>query len=234
MEITAQTRTGLSGNQLKLLALITMTIDHVGAYLLPQYRILRIIGRLAMPIYAYMVAEGCRYTRSRAKYLALMAGLALVCQAVYFFALDSLDQCILVTFSLSICLCYLVDNARKQNSLLAWGLAAAGLAGAGFLCEILPRLLPGTGFHIDYSFFGVLLPVFIFLGRTKTEKLLLAAVGLSLLSWRSGGTQWYSLLALIPLALYSGARGKTNMKYLFYIYYPLHLVVIYGIGFLIK
>ena len=49
---------GLTGNQLKLIALITMTIDHIGYILLPQYRILRIIGRLAFPIYAYMIAVG--------------------------------------------------------------------------------------------------------------------------------------------------------------------------------
>ena len=55
---------GLTGNQLKLIALITMTIDHVGMMLLPQLRILRAIGRIAFPIFAYMIAEGCRYTHS--------------------------------------------------------------------------------------------------------------------------------------------------------------------------
>ena len=56
---------GLTGNQLKLIALITMTIDHVGMMLLPQLRILRAIGRIAFPIFAYMIAEGCRHTRNR-------------------------------------------------------------------------------------------------------------------------------------------------------------------------
>ena len=64
-----KTAWGLSGNQLKLIALITMTIDHVGAYLLPQFTILRIIGRLSMPIYAFLIAEGCRHTHDRRKYL---------------------------------------------------------------------------------------------------------------------------------------------------------------------
>ena len=53
---------GLTGNLLKLIAMLTMTIDHIGVILLPQYRILRIIGRLTMPIYAFMIAEGCHYT----------------------------------------------------------------------------------------------------------------------------------------------------------------------------
>ena len=54
-----------------------------------------------------------------------------------------------------------------------------------------------------------------------------AAVLLSLLALTWGGRQWFSLLALIPLACYNGKRGKMKMKNLFYIYYPAHLVVIY-------
>ena len=57
---------------LKMLALITMTCDHVGLQLFPDILIFRIIGRLAMPIYAFMIAEGCRHTRNRKKYLLLL------------------------------------------------------------------------------------------------------------------------------------------------------------------
>ena len=53
-----QTKTGLTGNQLKLIAMLTMTCDHVGMQIFPQLLWLRVIGRLAMPIYAYMIAEG--------------------------------------------------------------------------------------------------------------------------------------------------------------------------------
>lgn len=65
MRIRPKTIAGLTGNQLKLLALIAMTCDHVGLQLLPQFIILRIIGRLAAPLFAYMIAEGCRYTHNR-------------------------------------------------------------------------------------------------------------------------------------------------------------------------
>ena len=54
---------GLSGNQLKLIALITMTVDHMGLILFDQFILLRIVGRLAFPIFAWMIAEGCRHTR---------------------------------------------------------------------------------------------------------------------------------------------------------------------------
>ena len=59
---------GLSGNQLKIIALIAMTIDHIGLQFLPHVTILRIIGRLAFPIFAYMIAEGCLHTRNRRRY----------------------------------------------------------------------------------------------------------------------------------------------------------------------
>ena len=54
---------GLNSNQLKILAMLFMTVDHIGAFLLPQYEILRYIGRLAMPIFAFMIAEGCTHRR---------------------------------------------------------------------------------------------------------------------------------------------------------------------------
>ena len=105
---------GLTGNQLKLIAMIAMTCDHVGLSLFPQLQILRIIGRLAFPIYAFMIAEGCRYTRDRRKYLLSISALALLCQLVYWFMMGSLYQCILVTFSLSICLIYALDHAVNR------------------------------------------------------------------------------------------------------------------------
>ncbi len=224
---TTQTRFGLTGNQLKLIALITMTIDHIGVSLLPQLSILRIIGRLAMPIYAYLIAEGCRYTRNKAKYLGLMAGLAAVCQLVYFFAMDSLYMCILVTFSMSIGLCYLAHWVRTSPGFLSWTALIAGLASAVFVCEVLPGLLPGTDYSVDYGIMGVLLPVLIFLGRDQKQRLSLAAVGLVLMNAVLGYIQWYSLAALVPLALYNGKRGRGGFKYLFYLYYPAHLVVIH-------
>ena len=97
----------------------------------------------------------------------------------------------------------------------------------------LPGLLPGTDFAIDYGFFGVMLPVLIYLGRNKWESLLLCALGLTALALAYGGIQWYGLAALPLLALYSGKRGKYKMKYLFYIYYPAHLAAIYAISLLI-
>ena len=216
----------LTSNQLKLLAMLTMTLDHIGVQMFPGALWLRIVGRLAFPIYAYMIAEGCAHTRNRRKYLLQMTGLALLYQLVYFFAMGSLFQCILVTFTLSILLIYAYDTGSRP-------LTALALLGVAFVTVALPRLLPGTDFAIDYGFFGVLVPVAAYLGETRRKKLLFTASALVALAWSVGDIQWYSLAALLPLALYSGQRGKRRMKWLFYLYYPLHLAAIYGISLLL-
>lgn len=228
------TKLRLNGNQLKMLALITMTIDHIGMYLLPQYLFFRIIGRLSMPIYAYMIAEGCRYTRNRGKYLLLTAGVGFLCQVVYYIAMGSLYQCILITFSLSILLIYSIDNALKKRTIPAYLLAGFTLLAVFFLTRILPVLLSGTDYSVSYDYFGVLLPVFTFLGRNKKQRLMFTALGQVLMNLDLGGIQWLCLLSLLPLALYDGTRGKMKLKYLFYIYYPAHLAALYGIGLLLQ
>lgn len=226
-------RTGLTGNQLKLIAMVTMTLDHVGLMLLPQYRILRILGRLAFPIYAYMIAEGCRYTHSKGRYFARLFTLGMLCQVVYYFAMGSLYQCILITFSLSAAMIFLLEWAEKQGKAVYITSLIGAFLAVGFLCICLPMLLPGTDYGIDYDIFGVLLPVIIWAGRTKKEKLWACVLGLTLVAVECGGIQWLALGAVPLLALYNGQRGKHAMGKIFYIYYPAHLAAIYGISLLL-
>lgn len=223
-----RTRLGLTGNQLKILAMLTMTIDHIGAVLLPQYRFLRIIGRLAMPIYAFMIAEGCYYTHDRKAYFLRLAGLAVVCQVVYGFVGRSLYQCILVTFSMSVALICAVENMQKQKTPVSVMLAILLFAGVYFICEKMSVFLPG--FHVDYGIWGVLLPVIVYFGGRNVWAFL---VGLTLLCLSLSRTQWWAMCAVPLIALYNGQRGKYRLGWMFYLYYPLHLVVIYGISFLI-
>lgn len=218
-------RSGLTGNKLKIIAMITMTCDHVGMQIFPQLLWLRFIGRLAMPIYAYMIAEGCRHTRDRKKYLLRLVGMGALCQAVYLVAMGSLYQCILITFSLSVLLIWLMDEAEEKKQ---WGKLFTGILLAFFLCTVLPDLLPGTDYEVDYGLPGVLLPVLIYGAGTGG---LLA--GLTLVALKYGGIQWFAFLAVPLLVLYNGRRGKANIGKLFYWYYPVHLVVIYGISLLI-
>ena len=228
-----KTKFGLTGNQLKILALIAMTVDHIGFLLLPEYVILRIIGRLAMPIYAWMIAEGCEHTKNRTRYLLTVLGVGLVCQAVSWFAVKSMAQCILITFSMSIALIYVVDFANRKRGFLTLCLLGITVAAVCYVCVFLPQDIPNLHFSVDYSIYGVLLPVFIYLGRTKPEKLLLAAGGMIPLAIGHGYVQWFAFLSLPILALYNGKRGKAKLKYVFYLYYPLHLAAIYGIAMLL-
>ncbi|MBR3791549.1 MAG: hypothetical protein IKK18_02500 [Clostridia bacterium] len=206
----------LSGNQLKILAALFMTIDHIGVMIFTQSEILRIIGRLSMPIFAYMISEGAHYTKNRKKYLSVLIVMSAIIQITYYLVERSLDQCILVTFSLSIMLIYIIDRKNIILSLLA-------LTACFYLTQVV---------NIDYGFFGIVLPLLIYLGENKTQKLILMTSGLVLVSLTNSPIQWYSLLSVPLVALYNGKRGKLRMKNFFYIYYPLHLLIIYFISIL--
>ena len=221
-------KSGFTGNQLKILAMITMTCDHMGLMLFPHLPWLRILGRLAMPIYAFMIAEGCRHTRDRKKYLLRLLSLGILCQAVYLIAMGSLYMCILITFSLSVCLINLLDRVEQEKRNRNWLKLWAGMIFAFFLCVILPDLLPNTDFEVDYGLPGVLLPVLIY--GAGARGLLL---GVALLALNYGGIHWYAFLAVPFLLAYNGQRGKASIGKLFYWYYPAHLVAIYAISLII-
>lgn len=225
----------LNGTALKLLALVTMTVDHAGLLLLNDLTVCRIIGRLAFPIFAFMIAEGCRYTRNPTKYFFSVFGLGVFCQIVYYITDGLLYMNILISLSLSMLIIFAVNRAKRSRSLPAWCLPI-GLTVAIFAVNlVLERLLAPMGYQLDYGFAGVMLPVLISLSDDRPVKLGLTALGLVLVAIFWGGAiQWWSLLALLPLALYNGKPGKHRMKLLFYIYYPLHLAVIYGIDLLLS
>lgn len=219
----------LSGNTLKLIAAFFMTLDHMGELLFPHAVFLRILGRIAMPIFAYMIAEGCKYTRNRRKYFGTIFALGAVCQVVYYFVDRSLYMSILITFSLSILTIYALQYWKEKKTVLS------GLVFAGAVAVVygLNRL-----FTIDYGFWGCMLPVFAALPHgTKHDRDQLSStllgVGLIPLSLSMGSIQIFSLMALPFLYCYTGKRGKANLKYFFYIFYPAHLAVLQAIAWLL-
>ena len=232
----------LSGNSLKILAALFMVIDHVGLLLLPKVRLLRYIGRLSFPIFAFMIAEGAKYTRNKPKHFLYIATLALICQIVYFVYDKSLYMSILVTFSLSILIIYALQNVKKtmfsDNSKAKLG--AIGL----FVLTVAAVYLFTILFDVDYGFVGILTPVFASIPDFKDTdapesikkydnlyvQLFFMAISLFLLSLSSFAFQISCLLAIPILMLYSGKRGKLNLKYFFYLFYPLHLLALQGIA----
>lgn len=238
----------LSGNALKVIAAVSMAVDHIGYLILPQITILRIIGRFAFPIFAFMIAQGCRYTKNKKRYLATISVLAAVCQIVYYIADKSLYMCVLVTFSLSIVMIYALQYFKKMVlSPESTGIQRL-FAAFVFVLSVTSVYILNRIFIIDYGFWGCMVPVFAALfqpvGAKESEcekklnhnwlHVLTLSGGLILLAAERGGVQPFSLLAVPLLLLYSGKRGRLNMKYFFYIFYPLHLVIIQGIAMLIS
>ena len=240
MDQTKKLKFGLTNNQLKIIAMVSMLLDHVGLLFFPEEPIFRILGRIAFPIFAYMIAEGCRYTKNRMKYLGMIAGMGIVFQIVYFVAMQSLYQGILVTFSLAIITIYAIDGILKSKKLWVCLASLAALAFVAVFLFVLPSLLGGTDFGIDYGIWGILLPLIVYFVPSHKWRicgvailLLIRAIYYTLFPLSLGVLQWFSLLSIPLLALYSGKRGRAKMKYVFYIFYPAHLVILYGIAMLI-
>lgn len=225
---------GLTNNQLKLLAMLAMLCDHAGKVLLPQYTFLQIIGRIAFPIFAFMVAEGCFYTRNKIKYFLSVFLLGVGCQAVFFIAERSFYQNILITFSLSVALIFVLENYKNKRNKPSLAVMFFTVALVLTVTVAFPALFKAQGFYVDYGIWGVLLPVAVFYAPDKERKLLFATGMLILLAFSAGSRQWFSLLAVPLLALYNQKRGKYNIKPLFYIFYPAHLAAIHLISLLLQ
>ena len=119
-------------------------------------------------------------------------------------------------------------------------LSVLALAFVILFAVVLPRVLTGTDFALDYGVWGILLPVIVYFMPSRpwqiggASALLLArAVYYGVFATPTVPVQWWSLLTLPLLLLYNGERGKAKMKYVFYIFYPAHLVILYGIAILI-
>ena len=169
------------------------------------------------------------------KYFLTIFILGTGCQIVYTVAEHSFYQNVLITFSLSIALIFSLENFRIKKEKLSGIILFFTVLIVSILTIVLPLLVEGYGFQIDYGIYGVILPVAVFYGKDKERKLVYATGVLALLAHSfGGGIQWFSLLSVPILAFYNQKRGKYNIKPLFYAFYPAHLVVIYLISLLLN
>lgn len=206
-----------------------MTIDHVGYMLLPEYKWMRIVGRIAFPIFAFMIAEGCRYTHNRVRYLLQIAVLGIAMQLVFFVTTKSLYQSVFISFTLAILLIYALDSAKSKQK-LSYGVGALLVfLVITFLCFGLPDILYETDYNIDYNIVGILLPVGCYFATDRKWKIAVFALLLIALSFFYGGVQWFCLLAVPFIGAYNYKKGSLPLKNFFYLYYPIHLIVIYMI-----
>ena len=252
---------GISQEGLKLLACITMLIDHIGyvlvypAYLqasmvdgvnmlgaaMPPeaellhtiYLGLRIIGRLSLPIFAFLLVEGFHHTRNRKGYLLRLSVGAMLSELPYNLAVSGspiwrYQQSIMITLLLGFFALLAMEHCRK----LAWKPAA--MIPFAILAELL---------GVDYGWGGVVLIVLFELSRYVVNRNLIRFCGmLVLFHYMPSAMLWFGsisvpmqalgALSMVFIAAYDG-RKVTNsraVQWAFYLFYPVHLAVLYGIS----
>lgn len=235
----------LSGNALKLIAALLMLIDHIGVLFFPYDLVWRYIGRAAMPIFAYMIAEGAVYTRSKLGYISKIAALALICQVVYYVASRDTYMSILVTFTLGLAVVFAWDYLKR--TLFSGAKVYMKLfAAITFFTSVIAVYLLNLWLDIDYGFTGCMLPWFASLFRvpesapdaakrfdTHLTHVATTALGILIMTASLGSMEIWAMASIPLLLLYSGKRGIFKMKYFFYIFYPAHLAALYLIYMLI-
>ena len=223
---------GLNANQLKLIAIIAMTIDHLVWTLVPGYStewwviLCHVIGRLTAPIMWYFIAEGYHYTRNIKKYAGRLFLLAFISHFAYNFCFGIP----FLPFQTS------VFNQTGVVWSLAWGLVLLHVVNSDLkqwqkiCCIILACLIT---FPSDWSCIATMAVVFIGSYRGDFKKQMLwmmlwtfayAAVYFLFIDKLYAFIQLFTCLSIPLLKLYNGQRGqRKGMGKLFYIYYPLHL-----------
>ena len=225
-------RAGLSAMTLKYIAMATMLVDHMGYVLFPWILWLRCVGRVAFPIFCFLIAEGCVYTHDRRKYALRLLAFALLSEIPFNLmnsgaVWDRYHQNVLWTLLAGALVCWLLDWALKNRRALAFVLTALVMAAAFYLLERL---------NTDYGGWGMLLVV-MFYGVHRApggavSKMIAQLFGLTFFSIASMGgyvsIELWSLVALVPIWLYNGQRGFSPkaVQYGFYAFYPVHILVL--------
>lgn len=211
----------LSSSALKLIAVITMFIDHFGYAVvywseqkIPYYQLCRDIGRIAFPLYCFMLVEGFYYTRNRIRYAGYLLLFGILSEIPFNLFLGARlrlpdYQNVFFTLFFGLLTIWAMEKIREKHILLMVFPAAVGM-GAAYLL------------HTDYDFKGVLLIIILYFFRSYPVP---RFVGAALcLYW-----EWKAIFALIPITLYNGERGWMKgpvLKYFFYLFYPVHLLLL--------
>ncbi|MDR1781546.1 MAG: conjugal transfer protein TraX [Bacilli bacterium] len=198
----------LNAFYLKLIALITMTIDHIGYFIFPDITILRIIGRLSFVIFAYMIGNGYLYTSNKIKHGLIILLFGILIDIVLLLTNNYINSNIFVTLGLGY---FLIMAYDKKKYLIC------------LLILLLVLFLP-----LDYGLYGLLIILFSYIFHNDISKLLITNFILVVINIYFGimiNIQLFSCLGIILLYFYNNEKGY-NLKYFFYVYYPLHILVI--------
>lgn len=228
---------GLDGGALKGIAAALMLTDHVGAILLPEVPVLRCVGRLAFPIFAFFIAEGYAHTRDFGRYFRRLAILAVMSEIPFNLengaVFDLARQNVLFTFCLALLTLRGLEALGRERGFGRW--AGCGLVlAAGFAA--------GELLHVDYGGWGVVTVALFYLcreGRYARCGLLLGMLALNGLCISSRTVPAFGIAvpiqilaaaALPVIWLYNGRPGvNRRWRWAFYAFYPAHLLVLEGI-----
>ena len=221
----------MNRNVLKIIAVLTMLVDHVGLCLFDNNIIFRSIGRLAMPIFAFFIAEGMKHTKNRKKYILTLFVFALISQIPHSLVIGGNLMNILFTFLIAILI--IVLNEKMNIKPLAIFLSVV-------ICFI--SLFLGVVFVVDYGVFGILLVLVFYYINNKYVKATVAAIiliSMTIFNNLVYGVNLFNFICLLSvfsivlLLFYNGKKGKLNLKWFFYVFYPVHLMIIYFIQILL-
>lgn len=201
---------------LKLIAIFSMVIDHIGLVFFPQDTIFRFIGRIAFPLFAYHIALGVNYTSNIYKYVGRLFIFGVISQIPY--SLMSNTQTLNIMFTLGLGV-LLVHTFRERKYI--WSV----------LIAIGTLIIP-----VDYGLYGVAFPL-IFSAFRYQPKVLITVMVAWTLTFVTSLVPLYQMLCLLGVALpFFPWFDKYQIqlpRYFFYTFYPLHLVVIYLVSLII-
>ena len=215
----------MSGFILKIIAVISMVIDHLVYVVFNKFSFMNYIGRLAFPIFAFSITEGYIHTKNLKRYFSRLLIFAFVSQIPYMLFISNLTTrfTLNILFTLSLGLLAITIYDKSKNKFL--GLLFVGI------CGIFAQLL-----HFDYSWFGIAIIFIFYIFKDKKIYMNLSFCIATFINYfysyiTSNRTEYlfiilFCILSLIPINLYNEKKGK-NIKYFFYIFYPLHLIILY-------
>jgi len=238
-------------NLLKMVAMISMLIDHAGKMFFPQYRIMRILGRLAFPLYAYCIAVGGVYSRNRLKYLSRLLAMGLVSQPFYAVALAHTTQAMYaIRFAdnpVGAVLNFYVQSWAVPNIMLTLALGLMliwSLREGQYVCALSVALFVWRAQNaVNYGWRGVALIALFYLTISHWW-VSLPVLSAYMIWWGSQGAsyhmfgasfgiQMFAILALPLVYIPTWSKVKIN-KWVYYLYYPAHLIGIMLIEFALK
>lgn len=216
---------------LKFIAVISMIFDHLGYVLFDKFSFMNYIGRLAFPIFAFSITEGYIHTRNLKKYFIRLIIFALISQIPYMLFINIFTSTFTlnILFTLVLGLFAITIYDKSKNKLL--GMLSV------ISCAVLAHFL-----HFDYGWFGIAIIFIFYIFKNKKLYINFAFCITTFINYfYSYITTFrkeylfiilFCCLSLVPINLYNGNKGK-NIKYFLYIFYPLHLILLYLLTFIL-